>query len=308
MSKEYNGDPIDASWQTAPWNNDGETIDAHDSEGDGEIMTVDWPENATDREDLNENQRQLITTAARYPSVNDPQELLDLGDIDMSYGYPQQTLINHWPERYWGKTARSNSGEDADVDERETSKRAENNVAEIRQRLLDGGSVNQMIKEYQEDHKRISEIARGVADDIPECDVPPLRWNESSPQQWEKAPENKTKDVSVQELRQEALSGKTAVELADEFNGSSKTIRYKLNGKGVAEDDCGIPPLEYGHATGWTRSDGGEGERMEENTETHSVTSDPVRHTPEPESSSLPAWVWAVVGAAFMWLASKLRN
>jgi len=343
MSKEYNGDPIDASWQTAPWNNDGETIDAHDSEGDGEIMTIDWPENATDREDLNENQRRLITTAARYPSVEEPEELLDLAGLDMSYGYPQQTLINHWPERYWGKTP---NGIEVDHNSDDENARwddiTKERVEKIRRRLLTGGSAMELENEYSPSTQRICNIAKGELDEVPNCGIPPLKYvpkehewvtvdefgnnnsEEANDGQDIESRSNSESgneqpaegDISVEELRRRALNGENAQSISENVDLSDRTISKRLSGNARYDDpNSNIPPLEYDHSNErWKMPEGGENNRHDDETpdetpdETHSVTPDPVRHTPEPESSPLPSWVWAVVGAAFMWLASKLRN
>jgi len=306
MSKKYDGEPLDMSWQTAPWNNDGETIEVHDSNGDGKTMTIDWPENATPYDELNENQRQMIMTAARYPEVNSPQELLEKSGLDLSEHYPNYVLRQHWPERYWS---------DQPSNDVEPIKKK---VGEIRQRLLDGESLNQLVKESDYNQQTLSKIARGEYNDLPDCQIPPLKYAQDSRQKWVKI-ESELDDVKT--LRQRAVNGETAVGLGDEFGVSAKTIRKKLKGKGKAGKDCDSPPLKYTQANGWQWDWENENQSQDkeadfetdsvtdsvtEDTETHSVTPDPVQHTPEPESSSLPAWVWAVVGAVFAWIVSKL--
>jgi len=101
-SREYNGDPIDASWSTAPWNRDGETIEASDDNTEEHTMaTIEWPEGATPKENLNENQRVVIKKAARYRDMDSSRKLTDLAAAEMSDSYAASVLASHWPERYW---------------------------------------------------------------------------------------------------------------------------------------------------------------------------------------------------------------
>jgi hypothetical protein len=246
MSKKYDGEPLDMSWQTAPWNNDGETIEAYDSSGDGEIMTVDWPENATDREMLNSNQQKIILTAAKYPDINNPDDILERSGLDMSDKYPNNVLRKHWPERYWGKTKgyanpNINSGRDADEND------VNQDVEEIRQRILNGETLREVARDYPVCKDTVSNVVRGKVSDLPESEIPPLRWQNEGEQGWKVPSESET--------------------------------------AGEQERETDSTMMDTG---------------------THSATPDPVRHTPEPESSSLPAWVWAVVGAVFAWIVLKI--
>ena len=300
MSKhEYNGDPIDASWQTPPWQNKGETLDAYDSDGDGEIMTTDWPENATDPEELNENQKKMILTAARYPSVNDREKLLELSGLDVSVHYANYVLREHWPERYW-------------VDSNpEDSVNAET-VDKLRQQLLDGGSLNQLSKKYPLSQKRLSLLVKGEAEDMPDCDTPPVTYLNDSEQRWVSVEsEEANGDISgtvtatVEEIRERALNGEDAVEIAESFGVSSATIRKRLRGYRNYGTDSDIPALDFDfYAREWYIPDD-----SEEEPTTAGMTpkaDESTTPTPDTPGDGTPGWVWAVVIAAAAWIVSKL--
>lgn len=300
MSKhEYNGDPIDASWQTPPWQNKGETLDAYDSDGDGEIMTTDWPENATDPEELNENQKKMILTAARYPSVNDREKLLELSGLDLSVHHPNYTLREHWPERYW------NEGSSEDSVNAET-------VDDIRQRLLDGESLNQLVKEYPFSQARLSRLVKGEAEDMPDCDTPPVTYLHNSEQRWVTAESDEpngdipgTVTATVEELRERALNGEDAKEIAESFGVSSSAIRKRLRGYRNYGTDSDIPALEHDFTT---REWYVPGDTEEESTTTDTTPKADESTTPMPDSTrdGTPGWVWAIGVAAAAWIVSKL--
>ena len=292
MSKrQYSGEPLDVSWQTPPWQNNGETLDAYDSEGDGEIMTIDWPENATDPDELNDKQKKMILTAVNYPDVDSPTQLVELSGLDVSKAYPQNVLSTHWPDRYW-------VADNSEID-----------VDELRQRLLDGGSLNKLVKEYPASQKHLSRLARGEADDMPDCDIPPLTYPHNSEQKWvvdesKEADENTpgVVDVTTEELRRRALNGEHATDIAESLGVSDAPIRKRLRGYDGYGADSDIPPLEFDRPTEeWYIADGEEESEKMESDVPESVTA-------ETHQRSVPAWVWVVFGAFAMWVMSKLRE
>lgn len=307
MSKrEYSGEPIDASWQTPPWQNDGETLDAYDSEGEGEIMTVDWPENATDPEELNDRQKKMILTAVNHPDVNSSTQLVELSGLDVSKHYPNYVLREFWPERYWAETL-AHSGEDPDdITER---------VGELRQRLLDGDSLNQMTKEFSASQNELSRVVRGEVDDLPDVEIPPLTYLHNSEQKWvidqreeKDGGDRAVVDTTVEELRERALNGEHATEIAESLDVTGSPVRKRLRGYQGFGADSDIPPLDYDVSTQeWYIPDDTAAEPT--TTDTPPKNDAPTTPTPDPARDGTPAWVWAVLVAVGAWIVSKvLRN
>lgn len=305
----YSGEPIDVSWQTPPWQNKGETLDAYDSEGDGEIMTVDWPENATDPEELNDRQKKMILTAVNYPDVDSPKRLVELSGLDVSHAYPRNVLSAHWPERYWG------------ADDWEQSDSADIDLDELRQRLLDGASLNKLVKEYPASQERLSQLVRGEAEDAGGCDTPPLEWLGNGEQRWiipeeyydepvETNYDNKNRATitePISELRRRALAGETANEIANDHGVADRTIRKRLKGQ-YGDNEADVPPLEYDKSiNAWRTVD----EEFENDGEQDIIDTDSRTvelGTPDQDShdTGTPAWAWAVVGAVAAWFVSKI--
>jgi hypothetical protein len=310
--RKYSGDPIDMSWQTPPWQNDGETLDAYTSEGEGELTTDNWPENATDPEKLNDKQKKMILTAANHPDVNSPSKLVELSGLDVASNYPNVIIKKHWQERYWADGDREGLN-DIDID-----------VGTLRQRLLNGESTNDLVKEYSIGQARLSSIARGGGDVEPECEIPPLEWLGGSEQRWAVAEENGCTsnsedytsagdiDVPIDELRERALNGETAVEIAESIGVSSAPIRKRLKGQLYTESDCDIPPLEHLTGRGWYIPDtNGSDVQDDAEDESSSITSDEQHgQTTMPdkqrERQTVPRWIWAALFVAIAWLVSKL--
>ena len=296
MSKhEYSGEPIDLSWNTPPWQNNGETLDAYNSEGDGKIMTVYWPENATDPDKLNDKQKKMILTAVKYPNVNSPTQLVELSGLDVEPSYAQNVLEPHWPERFWGAN-NSEPPVNLDVD-----------VDRLRQRLLDGASLNKLAKEYSESQERLSQLVRGEAEDTPDCDTPPLTYLNNSEQKWV-VDESKEEDgdtpgmveVTTEELRRRALDGEYAKEIAKSLGVSASAIRKRLRGKRGFGDESDIPALEFDFSTQeWYIPN-----YTDEDADTATNVSEP--DALKTHHVGVPAWAWVVAVAAVAWFVSKL--
>jgi len=299
--RKYSGDPIDMSWQTPPWQNDGETLDAYTSEGEGKLMTDDWAENATDREKLTEKEKAIIVAAANHPDVNSATKLAELASEDVSKGYPNNVLRRHWPDRYWGETY-DEQIDTSDID-----------VEETRRRLLNGGSLRQIAAEKSMGRRRLSFIVRGVGQhDIPDCDVPPLEYNPDNKRwvcpdgcdedvQTETDQDTELSDLSVEEIRRRALEGESATDIAASLDVSDAAIRRRLNGRYKIGQDSDIPVLEYDTSEQeWRIADDSEDEGEQTQRET------PTPATPETRGDGAPTWVWAVLLAVVGWLVSKL--
>lgn len=309
MSKrQYSGEPLDVSWQTPPWQNNGETLDAYDSEGDGEIMTIDWPENATDPDELNDKQKKMILTAVNYPDIDSPTQLVELSGLDVSPAYPQNVLEVHWPERFWGAN-NSEQSNDIDID-----------VTELRQRLLDGQSLNQLVKEYPASQEYLSRLVRGEVDNMPNSDLPPLEWLGNSEQRWINPHEYYDEPIEanydnanqatitepISKLRERVLAGETAQDLAEDHGVAGRTIRKRLKGEYENTENPSVPPLKYDAGAGrWRIDNSGE----DEDNPCDEIEPQTVRYEPSVKRQhSVPAWVWAVFGAFAMWVMSKLRE
>ena len=304
---EYSGEPIDVSWQTPPWQNKGETLDAYDSEDGGKMTTVNWPENATDPDELNDKQKKMILTAARHPNVNSPTRLVELSGLDVSASYPHNVLKRHWPERFWGAN-NAQQRNDSDID-----------VEELRQRLLDGGSLNKLVKEYPASQERLSKLVRGEAERAVESDIPPLEWLGNSEQRWvvpeqyydEPVETNHDNDnratitEPISELRRRARDGETAQEIAEDHGVADRTIRKRLTGEYGDESEIDHPPLTY-TGEGWKVKK--TADELSEETKQDLDELDRVLNSPEKDVSEAdsPVWMWAIAGVAVGWVISKL--
>lgn len=307
MSKrEYSGEPIDGRWQTPPWQNDGETLDAYNSDGDGKLMTNDWPEGATDPEELNDKQKKIILTAARYPGVNSPTRLVELSGLDVNASYPQNVLEPHWPERFWG--ANNAEQDETDID-----------VEGLRQRLLDGGSLTKLVKEYPASQERLSKLVRGEAEETVVSDIPPLEWLGNSEQRWVIPEEYYNEPVEtnhdndnrstitepISELRRRACAGETAQEIAEDHGVADRTIQKRLKGDYGDESEIDHPPLTH-NGERWTTEEASD--ELSEETKQDLDELDQLVNQPkaEPPERDVSVWVWAVFFAVAAWIGSKL--
>jgi len=170
MSKrEYQGDPIDMAWKSGPWANDGETVYATDPEEDGTMELDEWPENATDPRELNDDMRAVIMAAVRNPGIEHANQILELVDIDKSRGYPNWVLSEHWPEKH-KKFARETDGVGF-------KKISDSEIENIRKCALDGESAASIADDYGISPKNISGRLKGNIGDDSGSEIPPLRWD-----------------------------------------------------------------------------------------------------------------------------------
>lgn len=292
--KSYDGDPIDMAWSTPPWQNDGETLEAYDSDGDGEIMTDNWPENATDPDELNERQRKMILTAARYPNTDSPTQLVELSGLDVAPSYPQNVLEPHWSERFWG----ANNSE-KNVEAKSTSEL----VDEVRLRLLDGEYLNTVKEDYQIGEERLSNLVKGEHDEVLNCDTEPIVYANDSRQCWlarseyEKT-EKETLSDHIETIRNELLNGRKGEDIAEDYNVTGRSIRRIAKDESVQGCEDGIGALEYDtHAKEW------EIKGDKEDTTQH--TSEPENITVESDANNNAIIISALAFGAFVLWAIK---
>jgi hypothetical protein len=94
--KNYSGNPIDLSWQTAPWNRDGETIKKETENQEGEITMTELPAEV-DQDELTDLQEKIIRTAVRNPELSTSQidEVVECGKH-----YSSNVLAEKVPDWY----------------------------------------------------------------------------------------------------------------------------------------------------------------------------------------------------------------
>jgi len=253
MQREYDGKPLDMTWDSGPWANDGETVEA--TNGDhGTMTTVEWPEGATDPKELNDDQREIIKTAARNPEIDNWAEIQRRADVDKSgNSYAADTLKNHWPQR---------RKKDAPVDDTSSSGRnralGHREVDKVRIGLLNGYSLADLQNQYDVSKETITKAAKG---DWPymsvDCKTPPLstvgnttntEWtitNEDIKQIHKNINEpypSSTADV----WRKQALNGRSATDIAREYsNISPRDVKDVLRGDSGIDGNPSQPPLKW---------------------------------------------------------------
>ena len=92
----YSGNPIDASWKTAPWNGDGQTIEKGTQTETGELTMTELPDEV-DEDELTETQEQIIRAAVRNPTYSAGQIAEMTGCTE---SYPSRVMNNKVPNWY----------------------------------------------------------------------------------------------------------------------------------------------------------------------------------------------------------------
>jgi len=162
-SREYNGEPLDMSWNTPPWANDGETVEASDDNREtGKMTTTDWPEAATPKEELTDKQQRIIKTAVKYPYLEYAGDLYEQSNLDeyVSRAYVAPVLTDHWRE-WFGKRASDGGGKVQFGEDNGASKLTEQDVIEIRKRAGGGESRRGISKDYPVSNAAIHKVIAG---------------------------------------------------------------------------------------------------------------------------------------------------
>jgi len=94
--KNYSGNPIDLSWQTAPWQRDGETIEKETENQEGTLTMTELP-SEVNKDELSDMQEQILRTAVRNIGFSSSQ--IDEA-VGCSEGYAADTLRTYTPEWY----------------------------------------------------------------------------------------------------------------------------------------------------------------------------------------------------------------
>jgi len=258
MMREYDGDPIDLTWDDGPWANDGETIDAT-NDTNGTMKTIDWPDDATDPEELNEDQRDVIRAAARNPDIDTYAEIQDIAGVDKNESYAANVLRNHWPDRH------------EKTDKRYGETLSDRTADKMRIALLNGESTRWLRDHFDVSRSTVLNAVKGEGpyDDV-ECKTPPLRHTTG-----DQTGEWVTKDVyemandadtvadpdstpriknpvavsTADALRKRALNGENATEIAESIPKAwAADIARILRGDAVIDGSPTEPKLEYNRA------------------------------------------------------------
>ena len=232
--REYNGEPLNLSWNNGPWASNGETIDATTEDDKGTMTTEDWPEGATPKEELNEDQIAVIKTAAKHPNVNSPKQLTELSGVDRSRTYAHSVIKNHWENRYWVN---------------KTSKEVSNPVYKMRSMALNGKNTEEIASELGTYKHKVQDAVNGVGDfkDV-ECDIPRLTYRGSGGHgKWviDNGKDASNPKENVEEVRERVLNGENMSSIANDYKCSDAHIRRILKGDYKNLSDSSIPPLEH---------------------------------------------------------------
>lgn len=81
--------------------NNGRTISATTDSENGNMTTTEWPRNATNKDELNDDQIEVIKKAVTYPSIDNIAALNRRCEYETYHAdtYAYQVLEQHWPER-----------------------------------------------------------------------------------------------------------------------------------------------------------------------------------------------------------------
>jgi len=210
-TNEYDGDPIDASYHTAPWNENGETVEASDDDAPEHSMeTAHWPENATPKEQLKEDQIAVIHEAALHRDINNAAKLkrMAVGERH-AHNYAIDTLRRNWTERYNELTETSTFPDEPTTEQ-------------LRKMALDGYTATELAEKCDYSSPLIGKYLNGekVKGD-PE--TPPLEYNHSS-RQWERAePDTEPEPTAKTDMSEPSTP-------TDTTGGSGRTVAAILVG------------------------------------------------------------------------------
>jgi len=253
MQREYDGEPLDMTWDSGPWANDGETVDATDSTN-GTMTTIEWPDGATDPEELNDDQRKVIRTAARNLDVETMRDIQDIAGVDKNESYAAGVLREHWPEKHKILTGDS---EGMALSDREIDK--------VRIALLNGESTRWLTTHFDVSQDTIARAAKGYAPfGSVDCKTPELEHTTGDANgQWilrSQGGESNTASkenisqpyptATVDAWRKQALNGKDATAISDEYDHLwPADVAAALRGDALTDGEPTQPKLEWDNSS-----------------------------------------------------------
>jgi len=292
--RNYNGPVIDCTWSNGPWSNDGETIEASDDNAEnGNMSTIAWPEGATPKEELTHKQQKIIETAARYPTLSDPYELYYETELTkhVSKAYPAQVLTAHWREWLSGKeysTSDNNHKTEKHGSPGEENPRAkinEEDVKEMRARAKNGDTISNIALDFPVGETAVGDAIRGVNWSHVDT-IPPLNYNEQRGYHISEEDADESLNLTTEEMRQRALGGEHATDIADDMDVWPATVRMHLRGE-KCEGDPDTPPLYFdsGSDQCWKLKEEQQAEELEQSTLEEQGQEEQEQDTPDFEPS-----------------------
>jgi len=251
MSKrEYDGSPIDITWNNGPWANDGETVDATDSET-GEIQTT-------------------MTT--------------EQSDTEISTRDSKPAQVKY-----------------------------------IRSKLLDGARAKEL--KFTPGMVRKAAKGEGRFSDV-ECDIPPLEHTTGN-RYGEYVIAGDEKDTippaRVDALRKQALNGKTATTLSNEYDIKHERICEVLKDNSECQGTPTQPELKYrNNQVGWVKHDtppkptesdeDKDSKNSKDTTDTTIPGETPTYHPPESDTNTKRLAIGVAIIALVSYVLGKLRG
>jgi len=287
------------AWNSGPWANNGETVDATETEN-GQIQTT---MTNTEHTEISSPNSVPVATAdairkallngktAQTLSENYPYSAAGISEIakrnDVVDGSPTQPKTE-WRNNQIGWVEADNENDDLTPRD---SKPAQ--AKYIRSKLLDGNNYSDLVDEGFE-HWQVKKAAKGLEEfDGIDCDIGPLEYKGGGDTptwvETDSGRDNKEKGLNsfgklfneseVAELRKRLLEGETGPQIAEEYNCTKKPIYNAARGdgeySGLDVTPCELKYEGHGQRGEWIIRDGQEAK----NTETKDKSAEP-----EPES------------------------
>lgn len=245
MSKrEYTGSPIDLTWNSGPWANNGETVDATDGQT-GSMTTEDWPEGATPREELNEDQIAVIKTASENQNITTLYGVTHNAGIDRSDAYANYVLTTHWPE---GKQQimQRGSNDNTRAWAKEKGSKPIEMVETFRKEALNGSTAVEIAEKHGVGATTVKELLKGERDGL-NSKIPRLRHTTNGVGgKWVIATEDSRLPLNhIEKVRSRILDGEKICQIAGDYEVGPNEVYKAVAGMGKYESvNAPTPPLE----------------------------------------------------------------
>jgi len=269
------------------------------------METIDWPENATPKEELNDDQIAVIKAAAKYPNINTPTKLTQIAVGDKrAYSYSSSVISTHWPERYWVNDSNdddeNDSGNSGLSDSRVKS--TPEKVKTVRKRALSGESASKISEDYDASKWTVQGWIKGDHGSTVKS-PPPLEYSKKKNQyvaleeresQTEKDALEQSKprtqtltETDVKQAREMALGGNDRAQIAEFMDENISTVGDALRGT-TWEHIKSPPPLEYdSHKGRYVPKEGYDVNTEPSNSDIESEPKDDLDRSPTPTDTGL---------------------